>query len=385
VQFRSSETPPPHLDRRLQRRMLGYVGLIALAMIGLYAWRISGVKPGSSRLQTTKSPDEMDFDVRDEPGSGLEPDEFRILPREHKPRRNEADREASSNHDRSGALDVPRDWMSVVEDNTIGIRKHEADAYYRILAKAGTIPLQELQAHADRETLYVNLMTSPDTYRGKPITIVGELGKLFEFRVPENDYGLGTLYEAWIFTADSGNHPFRVVASSLPSNLRPGENQGQTVQATGYFFKREGYETPGGRLHVAPTLLAGRLSPYVSPQAPPPVEHLVPWMLAVVAAVGLAMLATVIGFAVSDRRANRWRHFLEPSATLDTVALSRADQRLSIEESLQRLADDQPLVDAEETTLAGNGHATVVSDLPDELIDLPTPFPPTRKRWERPN
>ncbi len=54
-----------------------------------------------------------------------------------------------------------------------------------------------------------------------------------------------------------------------------------------------------------------------------------------------------------------------------------ADQRLSIAESLRRLENDEPLAEVSLHAETGNGHHAAAT-LPDEMIDLPTPFPPTR-------
>ena len=69
------------------------------------------------------------------------------------------------------------------------------------------------------------------------------------------------------------------------------------------------------------------------------------------------------------------------------MSMHAADRRMSVEESLRRLAEDDLLEEeAEELAATGNGHA-LRSELPDEIIDLPTPFPPTRapRRFEPPN
>ena len=360
--------------------MLGYVGLVALLMFAGLAWQISQGKRTSSHPHFLTSPDEMSFDVADEEQSALDPEEVRIVPREEPPADDQESRPRRT-HRRAKSIDINPDWFSAVKDNTVGIRQHEARAYYRVLAKAKETPWRDLDEAAERDALYVNLMTSPELYRGKPILVVGELRKLTRFQAPPNDEGLDTLYDAWILTSDSGTNPLRIVSSSLSADLSLENSVGQTVKATGYFFKREGYETVERRLHVAPTLLAGRLSLYVSPQAPPPTEQVVPWMMGVIGAIGLAMLATVIGFAVSDRRANRWRSAAGESERLDVGALQRADQRLSIHESLRRLANDEPLTDSHAADVTGNGH--LAAELPDELRDLPIPLPPTRagNRW----
>ncbi len=364
--------------------MLGYVGLIALLMFAGLAWQISRGKRATSSPPQAQSPDEMNFDVVDDNESELRPEEVRIVHRREKSAFD--DPEAKSRPERRGAVpvEINPEWLTGVKDNTVGIRQHEAEAYYRVLAKAKSTPLRELQAGAVRDALYVNLMSAPDDYRGKPVTMIGELRKLSEFPAPPNDYGLDRLYDAWILTADSGTNPIRVVASSLAPELKPDESIGQAVKVTGYFFKREGYETVERRLHVAPTLLAGSLSPYMSPQAPPPVEHVVPWMMGLFAAIGMAMLATVIGFAVSDRRGARWRSPRGETERLDTQAMLQVDHRLSIPESLRRLANEESLTESSEPTVQGNGDSTLAAELPDELIDLPTPFPPTRlvKRWD---
>lgn len=369
MKFHSPQRLPPHQDRRLQLRMLGYVILIALAMFTWQSWRIGTKAPDPAR---PPSLDEVDFSVEEDRPSRLRDDEFRIAPRRQRP----TDREDVAVA--TGSLDINPKWLANVDDKTVGIRRDEADAFYRILARAASIPAGELRAAAVPNVFFANVMNSPEEYRGRPITIVGELRRLIRIPVPREVAELDQLYEAWIITSDSGNNPYRVVCSEIPADLKPGESLEVLVKVTGYFFKKEGYQTQDLRLHVAPTLLAGRLSRYVSPHTPPPVEGVVPWMVGVISVVGLAMLATVIGFAVSDAR-GRNRMVVATPDTIDTAALLQADRRESIEDSLRRLEEASY---ADETSTSenwqsnGSAHHDEAAD--EEVVDLPTPFPPTR-------
>ena len=373
---------PPHQDRRLHLRMLGFVGLIGLIMFAWQAWRIGSGRGGSTRPQFAPSAAENDETLKSPRPPELKEDEFRVLA----PEENEsADEFAQQLADEPGVR-IPAEWLTGVRDNLIGIRQREAGAYYRVLAKVRIVPQAELRAEADPNASYANLMDSPDRFRGRPVALVGEVRNLFAYEAPPNDFGVTQLYDAWILTSDSGNQPFRVVCQAIPAELKPGTNLRQAVRVTGYFFKKEAYETRAGEVNFAPTLLANRLTAYLPSQTAPAVEGAVPWLIGVIAVVGLAMLATVIGFAVSDSR-NRLRpNVSERINASDADLLSKAaDRRLSVEEALRRLENDEPIEDPEaEPSPNGNGHSAAAAVLPEELLELPTPLPPTRvpKRWE---
>ena len=95
-----------------------------------------------------------------------------------------------------------------------------------------------------------------------------------------------TLYEAWVYTADSQGNPAVIVASAAPEDIPLGEDLQVLVRATGYFFKIYGYEAQD-TTRVAPMILAGRLEviPEPKPQGPPW------WLLAMLAAMLAALVA----------------------------------------------------------------------------------------------
>jgi hypothetical protein len=377
MHFRPSQTPP-HQDRQLQRRMLGYVAVIAVVMVAFQLLPAARRSAGPPPAPGGKAPDQMDFRVRQDAGSPLEPDEFRAPPdldgRDPAPPSREPEV-----FDLAADPQLDRARLSAVRDNTLGIRADESEAFFYVLDHVRRVPGSSLERAAKEGVQYVNLMSDSTLFRGEPVTIVGDLWGLYEFPASANPYGLTRLYEAWIFTNDSSTHPYRIVATGLGDDLKPGHNQRTPVRVTGYFFKREGYESKGG-LHVAPTLLARRITRYRSPSAPPPADGLAPIMLGVVVAIGLILSATLISFAWNDRRQPRLQRSL-PEIPRDTVRRLEALDLRSVPEQLRELAErersGQPLWDPASSTEpkpATNGQPKAG----EEYVELPTPFPPTR-------
>ncbi len=358
MRFETSQSTPPHLNRRLQLRMLSFVGMIGLVMFFFSTLQSENVDKDGATKRRNATLDKSVFDVQEESPRSLKPDEFISPPiddkfekpversqewlDEHAARGEEwaedtkaRDRESARRHTRFN-----KRLLANVKDNTLGIRRDESRGYFQLLNHAAHALPAELEQAAVPEVQYINLMTEPDRFRGEPITIQGDLWRLYEFEADSNEFGLTTLYEAWVFTGDSGNHPYRIVCTSLPHTLKPGENLRKPVRVTGYFFKREGYQSQGG-MHVAPTLLAPTIIPFRPSSAIPPTDDLVPYMVGVVTAVGLSLLVTLLAFAIGDRRtkqAARQRALNEPRpsfAGLDAAPI------VSVEESLRQLAEQE--------------------------------------------
>ena len=233
---------------------------------------------------------------------------------------------------------IDKRYLDVVKDNTIGVRRDEAEVFYWLLDHARRVPATTLQRDADREVQYINLMTEPERYRGEPVTIEGDLFRLYEYEAGRNKYGVTKVYEGWVFTGDSSHHPYRIVCTSLPNGIEPGENLRKPVRITGYFFKREGYHSNGG-VHIAPTLLARRININPMPNGIPLTSGILPYMTSAIMAIGLALLVTVVGFAIGDGRASRaemQRLQRHPQPSFVGIHLP---ETISVEESLRQLAE----------------------------------------------
>ncbi len=165
--------------------------------------------------------------------------------------------------------------LANVKDRRIGLSEDEADAYYRTLLHAKLIEDDVLKQQAEafwthRQELlkrprpvFVDLFKTfeedPEIYRGQPVTLTGTMRKLRQVTVdPLNNYGIETLYEAWVFDQDSQSNPTVVVFTENPADLPQGDEINVPVRVTGFVFKMYGYKSRDEKHpdRLAPMLIA---------------------------------------------------------------------------------------------------------------------------------
>ncbi len=147
--------------------------------------------------------------------------------------------------------------LMAINDNTFGVTAAEKPAYDAILSKVRNTSLAELEPLAHKDVPFAVLMLDADRFRGEVLTIEGDIRRLNQ--VTDKSF------EAWLFTADSGLNPYRVVLASQLADMRLGDDLQPPIRArvTGYFFKRFSYATAND-FHTAPLLLAKTLTPLAS-------------------------------------------------------------------------------------------------------------------------
>ena len=188
-------------------------------------------------------------------------------------------------------------------------------------------------------------MIDSDEYRGRLITIEGDLRRLTELPVPDaslaETHGVTRLYEAWIITPDSGNSPWRVVATDIVDDLPLADSIDPPirVRVTGSFFKRVGYASQGG-LHTAPLLLANRIRPVRSAAAVPAADStLVNYALAGVLAMGAALAVAIWRFTRGDRTFKQ-RHLQRiTGAPTEAIHALKNVEPVETSEMLRKLAE----------------------------------------------
>lgn len=249
--------------------------------------------------------------------------------------------------DAAPTLTIPRDKLKPVRDNTMGIRSKELPAYYATLRFVRDTSPADLNQMAERVP-YTMLMAEPWVYRGKPIELKGRLRRLVPIKAGMNSHGLEQLYDAWVFTDDSGSNPFHVICSAPPKGVEPAEvyrNDPPEVSLVGYFFKTQGYQSQGDgseavSLHTAPLILAANLTtkPAVVAETRDLAAEMVPWLwwfaLGVAALLGMVLW----NFAMSDWsfRQTRAHGILHPQITPDFEGVDA----LSTSEMLYELSRD---------------------------------------------
>ena len=107
---------------------------------------------------------------------------------------------------------------------------------------------------------FADLHRNPEAYHGRLVTLRGHLRRLISSPAGENPHGLQQLHEAWLYVDGAQQNPVVVVCTELPPGIPTGSDiLVDFVSATGYFFKRYGYEDRSGQPRFAPLILAQRL------------------------------------------------------------------------------------------------------------------------------
>src|SRR5690606_9075247 len=139
MRFRTNSSPPPHLDRKLQRRMLGYVALIAVGMFVFQVLFAEKRRPYVVQNVLPADPGDHPFQVREEPIT-LDADEFRMPLSQSS--LDEADGQSPDLPNSSDGYVIDPFYLRAVKDNTLNVRREESDAFFYVLDRARQLPLE---------------------------------------------------------------------------------------------------------------------------------------------------------------------------------------------------------------------------------------------------
>lgn len=215
-------------------------------------------------------------------------------------------------------LVIPKEVFSEINEASLFIRQAEGPAYWTVLAKVRDVPQADLEQAALKDLTYTQIFSDPDFYRGRLITLDGELVKLTRLPSRENPAKIETVYEGWMINADSGKNPYVFHCLDKPAGLLEGDKLSEKVRITGYFFKRYQYPAKSGLTYAAPLLLAKRIRWF------PPVQRKaaadprwIPYLLGGIAIVGLSLAGTLSWFIFRDKqRSNaQLKRFTAPPIT----------------------------------------------------------------------
>ena len=153
-------------------------------------------------------------------------------------------------------------FLESVRDNTV-FRPSEKDAWFRLLEDLKHRDETDLHQSSVGRVGFLQLYRQPREYRGKLVTVAGELRLGYHRQAPKNIYGVTSYYIFWLkpSIADS---PIVVYCLDIPDgfpDVRSIEDKGEKpvlsedVEFTGYFFKRWAYRAEDGT-RLAPLILA---------------------------------------------------------------------------------------------------------------------------------
>jgi hypothetical protein len=223
---------------------------------------------------------------------------------------------------------IPKSVFSEINEQGLHIRHGEAPAYWGVLATLRDLSQTDLEQAALQDITYSQVFSEPDAYRGKPMTVEGELLKLTSTPAGENPYGIETVYEGWFRNADSYKNPYVFHCLDKPTELPEGDKLSERIRITGYFFKRYQYAAKSGLPHAAPMLLAKRIRWYPAVQRPAADPSWVPYIL-----LGLVVVGTTLAGAIcwvilrEQRRSNQQlKRFSAPTLSdFESVDAGRLD------------------------------------------------------------
>ena len=150
--------------------------------------------------------------------------------------------------------------FSVVEDRFPQIRADEEPLVRILLDRTGDwTPADERRL--PKAPAYVDLTNNPSLYRGEPFRVRGELRVAYETTVPGTNR---PLFEAWIWTSESGTRPIMAYVTSMPARTPLGEplKKPIRVEFASYFFKLRSYLRQDEGSQIAPFFLGGALRRY---------------------------------------------------------------------------------------------------------------------------
>ncbi|MEZ5941303.1 MAG: hypothetical protein R3C18_07925 [Planctomycetaceae bacterium] len=255
MRFQSKAKKLPYLNRGDQFRLLALFAMLFIVVLAFrkaadpntWRWLIPGDEEQVADTLDTGDLRDISYVVVDK-NEHLNLDEFIA-----------ADGgEASGNGAEAHAeLVLDPDLFDEVKDQTVGWRSRaEVAALHTVLEKVRKLDNQAMSAAANTGVGFRQVNQEPSKHRGELIRIKGVLWRLDEFQEEGGSSKEQTAYTGWMFTQDSGNKPWMVLCTELPSGLSLGDKLDRPVAVTGYFFKRFGYETTGSQLNVAPLLVA---------------------------------------------------------------------------------------------------------------------------------
>lgn len=143
-------------------------------------------------------------------------------------------------------------------------KQSDMQAWFSIIDQLKRTPDSGLNSASIGSVSYVQLFEQPDLYRGKVVTIVGEIRGAYWVDAPANDFEVERYYVFWIRPEDGSNNPIAVYALSPPpgfptvnkkSSDSDKEAWKEPALVHGIFFKKWVYLSQDGS-RVCPLLLA---------------------------------------------------------------------------------------------------------------------------------
>ncbi len=149
---------------------------------------------------------------------------------------------------------LSRQQLEQIQDDAL-FRRAEQEVWRQLLELLHQREASELEKQSEGLVSYGQLFRQSGAYRGRLITVRGQLRRAERIPMPANAWGQRYYYQTWLQPADHPSNPIQIYCLELPEGFPLGLQIQEEVEITGFYFKRVAYQARDG-LRTAPTLVA---------------------------------------------------------------------------------------------------------------------------------
>jgi len=287
--------PPNYFTRRQQKRLLLLVGMFMVVIIITmeaadpknWAWfvELTGDETASAESTTDKKSEEIDT-AMDEPPPDRSTNEYGAVVTQMPQPDEDFDAE------REFFPGVDPQLLSEVTDRT-RLVPDQARVMHHLLAVLNKASQEEIEAASDGNATFLQLYRQPKEYRGRIVTIKGQIRRAFrvDFDDVYNEFGFDGYWKLWVFYEGDSRMPIVVYALDMPEGFEAHEKMRDDVEVTGFSFKVWPYYVQeSGKWHTAPIVLTK-----IGNWQPEPEDSLLPiTVLGLVLVIGVAAIVGIV-------------------------------------------------------------------------------------------
>jgi hypothetical protein len=257
MRFQRHSSPLAYPARRYQYRMLSLVGLLAMVMV-LYktaqrpeSWQwfaeVTGDAPtgGDAAAQSFTDASGKEIAIkRIQPLEPLPEGEYYASVSEA-PVEGTAVSPSGTSTVTTEVQSLDPDLLTGLVDDWFGQTREEQPALARVMRSLQDVDAASLARTADAQVTFDVMLSDPNYYRGRLVSVSGRLKRLEAGSVGTGDDAV-PIWEAWVIPNDSRGVPYLALLARDPAGVPHGTDIDEAVTVRGYPLRRYAYATAGG-------------------------------------------------------------------------------------------------------------------------------------------
>lgn len=154
---------------------------------------------------------------------------------------------------------VNQDALQNILDNSYWVSA-DLPAWQNLIEILRDVPQSELNKYSFGRVPYVQLKSTPKTFRGVLINVCGNARQCIPIKQTNKDVDIEYIYQIAVSPDSSPSEPIIINSISIPPGFPTGEDiEPQRIECTGFFFKRWAYPAQNDVM-TAPLVLAKGIS-----------------------------------------------------------------------------------------------------------------------------